>query len=251
MKISENLFKLMLDAFAMKASFEDVAETVGVSRRVIYLWRDQSKAACAGRDPWDEPTDSEFFIRDWHGRCGMFHDLLALARSPGFKLPDDVEFEEPPPTEEEKDKAFAEQAKADKQALDTFIAERGRADLERERARAREWRARQKQIPDGPVDVFGRGEAPDCVVGPEPEPLSQMERERRHPRAHWSVNSDLRKPKQPRQVRAMPIDTAGMGDTEPPDTMRADAVRQHRYQLSERLHHGPMALRDAQGRPLK
>jgi hypothetical protein len=242
MKYTENLAKLALDLFAKGSSFAETSDLLGCSRRVLYVWRDQSKAARAGREPWDDDTSSPFYIRDWHGHSAMFDSLLEMARSPGFKLPDDTEFEPPPLTEEK----FAEQAKADDKPIDDMRAKL-LADLAA-------YRLRHKTEPDSPVVIWGRGEAPDCVVGPQPEPISQRDKERRHPRAHWSVNADLRPPERPRpmppQRAAAPIEGAGRGIQEPSAVMRADAVPQHRYQMAERRHQGPLALRDAKGRPL-
>ncbi len=76
----------------------------------------------------------------------------------------------------------------------------------------------------------------------------------RHPRAHWSVNSDLR-PALADAVaggtRAMRIDAAGRGKQAPPADETRTVVSSRRYTYSERVRTGPLGLRDAKGNILK
>ncbi len=76
----------------------------------------------------------------------------------------------------------------------------------------------------------------------------------RNRRAHLSVMAGLSRPQladAERGTRAtLRIDTAGRGQAEPPEDFRM-VVSSQRIPYAARIHHGPMALRNAKGEPIK
>lgn len=73
-----------------------------------------------------------------------------------------------------------------------------------------------------------------------------------NPRAHLSATAGLRPQLADveRGSRAVRIDGPGRGRDEPPDDLRM-VMSTRRVPFAERIHHGPLAVRDAKGNPIK
>lgn len=209
-------------------SYEDISARLDCARKSIYNWLAESRAhADAGSG-----AASPYWIVE---RQNHFHILMAAART--------VDPRTLPPMPLDPEEAFAERARLDDEAekiIENVIVERSlvvnadelRTDIAELRAFAREWANKPKRA--GTAKVWGRhvpGDPPERITGPRPEPppMSLAEREWTHPRAHLSVNADLRKPDPPPPAWAKPapsLNAATIGAaTMPPETGRFSMSR--------------------------
>jgi hypothetical protein len=130
-----------------------------------------------------------------------------------------------------------------------------RADLDELRAQAAAWAIKEKTKPDSPVAIARATASPsdpeERVTGAPPKP-TVAEFERSNPRAYQSPNADL-KPPQRKSWAAPPIEGTSYGNAEPPIEGRMSAVPTVRYNRADSptFHHGPLAVRGPDGKPLR
>lgn len=76
----------VLDTLAMGYTIREAAGMVGASEGAFWTWKNKSKRALA-----ECSFDSVFYMPNWHGRLGFFHEHVATAQQPPNKV--EPEFE--------------------------------------------------------------------------------------------------------------------------------------------------------------
>ena len=234
-----------LDCFRMAGSYQDAADAIGASLRMIYTWLDKSRAG------------NPLFRLTYQNRDEFWHEHAERLRFEAEYMTD------PDLVDLTLDEAYALTGYRDRWKRDAQgaivhheriePAEPARGDIDELRAQAAVWAKKPKARADSPVFIGRPTNSPsdpdEKITGRPPEQTT-AERERAHPRAHQSINADLRPAPKPSWAKPSPIEGAGYGHQEPSATGRMDAVPQMRIPYAERIHHGPLAVRDAKGNPL-
>lgn len=230
MKFSEQTLIRVIDQIAAGGSIADAAAYIGISDRMIFLWLRKSRA--------HNPS----FLVIWNGAPGFFHMHVDKAREnskwlldPQFAdwTEDDFAiFDEPPESRFLHDDTGERIARLPEQEpeLDDIEALQQVAAIEATREKAR---------PDSPVTIFGRrvGNEPEERISGEKPELTQAEKERRNPRAHLSINADLKPPHPPAPwMKPKRLEAPGIGIQQPPAEGRfpAPGVPQRSYSVAER-----------------
>ncbi len=239
--LNEQTLLRCLEAFERGRTYEQVAkETLGASRRFLSRWCERSR------------SHGQAFYIIHRGEVGWFHDFIDRIRSEhiyqtieGYDDCDDDELEA----------LTGSRDRFLRDAAGNRIRRPVEAEPEMDDIIELENMARvppTRPTPEGRVAI-GRvnvsSDPPERLTG-RPERKTTAELERSHPRAHQSVNADLR----PAWARPRPtfiaIDEAGTGDQQLSEDFRMTMATQ-RLNFEERIHHGAMAVRDAKGNPLK
>ncbi len=244
-KLNESTLLETLECFRLAGSYQDAADAIGASLRMIYTWLDKSRA------------ENPLFRVTYQGRDEFWHEHAERLRFESEYMTD------PDLVDCTLDEAYALTGYRDRWKRDAQgnivhheriePAEPARGDIDELRSQAAAWAKKPKTRADSPVFVGRPTNSPsdpeEKISGTRPE-LSTAERERAHPRAHQSINADLRPAPAPSWAKPSPIIGAGYGHQEPSQTGRMDAIPQVRIAFAERVHHGALAVRDAKGNPL-
>lgn len=218
-----------LDAFKEGSTYEAAAEVIGGSRRLLYAWISKSKAGAPQ------------FRFSYDGIDALYHEHIERLRMSRMWAPD--------PDWQITGEQFLRDENGE---LVPFVPDEepppAMADIENLREQAKQWQAKPKARADSPVTI-GRAtdnpnDPPERRTGAPPE-TTVAERERANPRAHQSINADLKPPEQ-RKSWAAPIDTYDpTGTAEPPTAGRMTMVTQ-RYNRgdSPTIHTGYLKVHD-------
>lgn len=242
---NETLIEI-LDCFRTGGSYQDAADAAGgASRRMIYHWLDKSRAG------------HPLFHITYQDRLEWWHEHVARLRLEAEYTTDndlvDCSLDECYALTGFRDRWKRDDAGniVRHERIAEQEAEPPRGDIDDLRAQADVWAKKPKTAADSPVQIgrvtINPNDPVEQIGGERPPEMTTAERERAHPRAYQSPNADLRPAAPPSWAKPSKIEGAGFGHQQPSQTMRADAVPQHRLRLSERIHHGPLALRDAKG----
>jgi hypothetical protein len=274
MKLSQESLKRICQEIFDGASMEQASLAVGCSRRLIYQLIEHSREARANDENISGTTDHILTLANgmkpqwreihptvyhfsWRGELSWFDLHMARARDPYQKDPQFADMTD--------DEMLALYGTVDRYLRDPETGERipigvepepPMADIQDLRALAHAEPTREKQRPNAPVEIYRASDRPSDPperVSKAPPEKSIAQREREHPRRWDQEVPPLHTPKPPRPSYARPApldDYDPTGEREPPDTMRAHAVPQVRYSRAQVRHDGPLALRDAQGRPI-
>lgn len=232
MKFSEQTLIRVIEQIEAGGNLADAAAYVGTSDRLLRIWREKSRRHVPG------------FFLIYRGMPGYFHAHIEAARErSGWMLDpefadwsdnDFAAFDEPLESrflhDDDGNRIPRPPLEDDDGALDDILAERERAAIEA---------TREKRKADGRVTIYGRGrdDGPPERISGEPEELTQAEKERRHPRAHQSVNADLKPPNNPPPwLKPKKLEGAGIGVHAPPSEGRFNHpnVPQRSYSVAER-----------------
>jgi len=274
LKLDQPTLALICDLISQGESFDGAAKICGCTRRSIYNYIDNSRRAQATDDlvigevavtetlalpkyshnvthTTKRAIFSPYYIR-WRGQTGWFHDFIQQAKSP-WKI--DPETRDCTDAELEalgyRDRYLRNEA-GEKIPWDE--PPEAMADIDDLRSLAHAEPAREKQRPTHPVEIMRASDRPsDPIerVTALPVEKSVAQREREHPRRWDQEIPPLHTSPRPSYARPTPLDSySATGAGEPPDIGRITVATQS-YSRAEVLKHGPLSLRDAQGRPLK
>jgi hypothetical protein len=251
-KLCSDTLREALDLSGFGWSFQQIAEHIGTSRQLLYTWRDRSIAHANGAVA--AHVSPFFLIYGDPPVPGFFHDFLAQAR-------DTATWQTDPSLADCTDEDLLALGITDRLLRDDagnlVPLERDeepeifRDDIEELRAAALE---KPKNKPTGPAGIAqgvfrarhdSDRDLPERLTGAASE-VSQVERERALPRAHM-IDQDLHPAQPPSYAKPRPIEGySERGNQTPPDTMRM-TVATRTYNFAERIHHGPLGLRNAKG----
>jgi hypothetical protein len=256
MKLDRESLCLILETVWRGDSMEAASTLVGCSRRLIYQMIDHSRDTMKADQPTDKvdiptphvtpPRWTPYYFT-WRGEASWFHLHMLRARDPYLKDDSLADL-----SDEELDVfGYRDRYIRDENGDRIRIGE-GAEEPEPDRSDIRQLEELARAAPKNPrpigapVTVYGRerNDPVEHVTGLPPE-VSQRDRERALPRAHVSINSDLKPqtPRPPPWEKPLPLDRAGKGQDEPPDTMRA-TVSTRSYSHAERVHHGVLQVHD-------
>lgn len=236
-RVDEKFLIRAIEFFERGWTWQRVADNLGVTHRWLYRMRDKSIRQYP-----------QFWLLYTDGQPGYWHEHIERARARS-------RYETHPCLDDWTDWEMKEVLglypserflyDADGNRIPKAIEEEppNFDDIEELEAAAREPPRHPK--PQGAVSInrTSSNDPPERLTG-APEQLSTAERERRHPRAHLSVNADLKPAWAKPRPTFIPIDSAeGTGDQELPDDMRMTVATQ-RLNYAERVHHGPMRVWD-------
>ncbi len=237
-KLCDETLREALDCFKTRGSYQDVADSIGASRRLIFNWIEKSKAG------------HPLFKLTYDNRDEWWHEHVARVRGECMWITD------PDLADCDLDTCEALTGHRDRWKRDAngeciaFMPEDDETppplgDIEDLRARARAEPQRVKTRPDSPVSIMRATDSPgdpvERVTGATQKP-TVAEHERANPRAYISPNADLKPP--PRKSWARPLDTYDpTGQREPPETGRMTMATQ-RINYADRIHHGVLRVHD-------
>ena len=238
-KLSNETLIETLECFRMAGSYQDAADTIGASLRMIYNWLDKSRAG-----------NPQFRVT-YQNRDEFWHEHAERLRFEAEYMTDndlvDCTLDECEALTGYRDRWKRDKAGNIVHHERALEVEPARGDLDELRAQAAAWAKKPKTAADSPVFIGRPTSSPsdpeEKITGATPQKTT-AERERAHPRAHQSINADLRPAAKPSWAKPAPIEGAGYGHQQPSEIGRMDAVPQHRYSFAERIHHGPLRVHD-------
>lgn len=248
-KLDTESLMAVCDCLANGDSMEGAAQIVGCSRRLLYNLIEHSREALAADRPVSGETTltteakwTPYHFR-WRGESGWFHEHVLRARSP-WQI----------------DKSLNDCTDEELAALgieDRYLRdENGRKiplgeEPEPDMGDIVELREAAKVVPKNPrplgapVEIMRADNRNDPVerVTARPPEKTAAEIERSHPRAHLSVNADLKPPTPPPYARPARIEGSGRGQQMPSEVGRM-TVSTQTIPYVERIHHGALRVWD-------
>ncbi len=221
--VNDTTLVLVLEAFERGCTFQEAADIIGGSRRLLFRWMKRSRDHRPG------------FFMIYKGRAGYWSDHVERVRQESF-YQTDPDFADMSDDEVERltgsRNRFILDANGNRIRRPVEEPE-PLDDIEELSAMAR--RPPAHPTPDGPVQIMrasNPNDPPERRTNAPPE-LSTAEKERRHPRAYTDPNADLRPPERPSWAKPLRIDGPGRGKQQPPEEGRF-TIATHTVSAAER-----------------